>query len=143
MPKERFTYVIAFRGDGFIMVKHRERAWEMPGGRLKPGENFEQAAIREFFEETGMSLEVIGHIREPRPWGRVFVGIAREALTEKPSEYNIEEVKEFDELPVVLSFPLVEYNLMLAQARRILAKYKKRKGIGGSASPPINGNRSQ
>ena len=133
--KEKFAYVIAFKDDKFIMVKHRERAWEMPGGRLKPGENFEQAAIREFFEETGMSLEVIGQIKEPRPWGRVFVGIAREALTDKPLEYNIEEVTEFSELPVVLSFPLVEYEAMLVHAKRMLAKYKNRKGIGGSASP--------
>lgn len=134
MP-EKFSYVIAFKGGKFIMVRHRERAWEMPGGRLAKGENFEQAAVREFFEETGMSVEIIGHFREPRPWGRVFVGLAREALIEKPAEYNISEVKEFDELPSDLSFPEVEYRAMLAKSRLILQSFKKRKGIIGSASP--------
>ena len=134
MP-EKFSYVIAFKGDKFIMVKHRERAWEMPGGRLAKGENFEQAAVREFFEETGMSVEIIGHFREPRPWGRVFVGLAREALIEKPAEYNIVEVKMFDELPNELSFPEVEYKAMLAKSRLILQSFKKKKGIIGSASP--------
>ncbi len=57
---EKFVYVIAFNGDRFVMVRHRERAWEMPGGRLLKGETHEQAAVREFFEETGMSIEIIG-----------------------------------------------------------------------------------
>ena len=64
---EKFTYVIAFDGDKFVMVRHRDRKWEMPGGRLLKGENFEQAAVREFFEETGMSLEIIGRIRIAKP----------------------------------------------------------------------------
>ena len=41
---EKFAYVIAFKGDKFVMVRHKERAWEMPGGRLQRGEDFEQAA---------------------------------------------------------------------------------------------------
>lgn len=132
---EKFTYVIAFRDDKFVMARHRDRAWEMPGGRLKRGENHEQAAVREFFEETGMSLEIIGKIRLSKPGGKVFVGLAREALAGKPVEWNIVEVKEFLELPDDLSFPEVEYRVMLAHARRLLEKYKKRKPISASATP--------
>ncbi len=132
---EKFAYVIAFDGDRFVMVRHRERAWEMPGGRLKPGENHEQAAVREFFEETGMSLEVVGQIRIAKPGGKVFVGIVRGRLRDGPFEYTIAEVRFFDELPPNLSFPLVEYEAMLAQARRLVESFKRAKPIGGPASP--------
>jgi len=132
---EKFAYVIAFDGDRFVMVRHRERAWEMPGGRLKPGENHEQAAVREFFEETGMTLDIIGQIRIAKSGGKVFVGLIRAKLLDKPSEYTIAEVKEFTELPPVLSFPLVEYETMLAQAKLMVETFKRGKNIDGSASP--------
>lgn len=132
---EKFTYVIAFNGDKFVMVRHRERAWEMPGGRLLKGETHEQAAVREFFEETGMSLELVGSIRIAKPGGKVFVGLVRGKLTEKYTDYNIVEVKEFSELPDLLSFPLVEYETMLVQARVIVETFKRGKNIVGPASP--------
>ena len=132
---EKFTYVIAFNGDKFVMVRHRDRKWEMPGGKLFKGENHEQAAVREFFEETGMSLEIIGCIRIAKPGGKVFVGLVRDKLTGRPSGYNIAEVREFTDLPSELSFPLVEYRAMLAQAKRLLETFKRGKNIDGSASP--------
>ena len=132
---EKFVYVIAFNGDRFVMVRHRERAWEMPGGRLLKGETHEQAAVREFFEETGMSLEIIGSIRIARPGGKVFVGLVTGKLSDKCTDYNIVEVKEFSALPNLLSFPLVEYEMMLVQAKRIVETFKRGKNIDGSASP--------
>ncbi len=132
---EKFVYVIAFNGDRFVMVRHRERAWEMPGGRLLKGETHEQAAVREFFEETGMSLELIGSIRIARPGGKVFVGLVRGKLSDKYTDCNIVEVKEFSELPDLLSFPLVEYETMLVQAKHIVETFKRGKNIDGSASP--------
>ena len=132
---EKFVYVIAFNGDRFVMVRHRERAWEMPGGRLLKGETHEQAAVREFFEETGMSLEIIGSIRIARPGGKVFVGLVRGKLSDKYTDYNIVEVKEFSALPNLLSFPLVEYEMMLVQAEHIVETFKRGKNIDGPASP--------
>ena len=135
MRMEKFAYVIAFRGDRFVMVRHRDRAWEMPGGRLLKHETHEQAAVREFFEETGMSIEVIGKLRIDRKGGRVFVALVNGQISKGPSEYNILEVKEFESLPDRLSFPLVEYQTMLAQARFIVETFKKRKNIDAPASP--------
>src|SRR5262245_15189378 len=36
--------------------------WNTPGGRVEPGESFEQAALRELWEETGIRLDTLG------PW---------------------------------------------------------------------------
>jgi 8-oxo-dGTP diphosphatase len=132
---ERFAYVIAFRGDAFVMVKHKERKWEMPGGRLLDGESYEDGARREFIEETGAPLqEIVGEIAIGKEAGKVFVGFAgRRTNCELSNE--ISEVNDFRELPEELSFPLVEYRSMLDQAIRTVENYKKRKSIGRTASP--------
>lgn len=132
--KEKFAYVIAFSDDRFVMVKHKERAWEMPGGRLQTGEDYEQAAVREFFEETGMTVDIIGQVPEKRSFGRVFVGLVRGRLLPKAPDPKISAVDAFSELPEELSFPEVEYRKMLARAHIILETFKRRKGIGAPAS---------
>jgi 8-oxo-dGTP diphosphatase len=42
--------------DGTVLLVHRPRYddWSLPKGHLEPGETFEQAALREVFEETGV-----------------------------------------------------------------------------------------
>jgi 8-oxo-dGTP diphosphatase len=44
------------RDDGAIAVVHRPRYddWSLPKGKLDPGESWEQAALREVWEETGL-----------------------------------------------------------------------------------------
>lgn len=44
-----------------VLVVHREKYddWSLPKGKLDPGESWEQAAIREVFEETGV-VAVLG-----------------------------------------------------------------------------------
>ncbi len=134
----RFVYVIAFKDDKFAMVLHRLRSWEMPGGRLEwHDDNYKVAAVREFREETGFGLKVIGEVfgLEPREEGKVLVGIVDDGPPDKVTDSKIAEVCFFDALPRELSFPDVEYVSMLAQARRMLETFKKGKAIGGSASP--------
>jgi 8-oxo-dGTP diphosphatase len=133
--REPFAYVIAFHGDRFIMVRHKDRKWEMPGGRLESHETHEQAAKREFIEETGRTLDIVTCM--DIDGGKVCVGIAGPRIRDKLSE-EIAEVRELQELPSELSFPLVEYKTLLAKARNIMETFKRGEAINGSASPRMN-----
>ena len=44
------------RDDGRVAVIHRPRYddWSLPKGKLDPGESFEEGALREVWEETGV-----------------------------------------------------------------------------------------
>ncbi len=112
-----YVYVIAFRGDEFLMVRHARRAWEMPGGKVDPGESPDAAAAREFREETGHAVAGL-RIIEREPGGLVYTGELGPEVREKPDAKEIAAVALFRKLPDELSFPLVEYERMLAAARK-------------------------
>jgi 8-oxo-dGTP pyrophosphatase MutT (NUDIX family) len=52
--------VVVDERDGTVLVVHRPRYgdWSLPKGHLDPGETFEQAALREVFEETGVRCQL-------------------------------------------------------------------------------------
>jgi 8-oxo-dGTP diphosphatase len=43
--------------------------WELPGGKLEPGESPERAAVREIEEELGCTVEVTGSLPGSSPIG--------------------------------------------------------------------------
>jgi 8-oxo-dGTP diphosphatase len=113
----RYVYVIAFRGDDFLMVRHARRAWEMPGGKVDAGESAEDAAAREFREETGYEVDSL-KVLEAEEGGLVYLGRVGKKLSLTPNVEEIAGVGFFKELPTDLSFPLVEYRRMLDAARK-------------------------
>jgi 8-oxo-dGTP diphosphatase len=52
---------VVSRDDGRLAVVHRPRYddWSLPKGKLDAGETFEEAALREVWEETGLRAELV------------------------------------------------------------------------------------
>lgn len=62
--------------DRFLMARHAERGWELPGGEIHDGEDPIEAAVREFGEEIGRELvdpELV--VTQERERGRFHVVI--------------------------------------------------------------------
>jgi len=55
-----------------FLIVHRPRYddWSLPKGKLLPGEDFEEAALREVSEETGMVCETLERLSPATYWTR-------------------------------------------------------------------------
>ncbi|MFE5320743.1 NUDIX domain-containing protein [Paenibacillus sp. NPDC056579] len=54
--------IFAFFEGKLVLVRHRSRGWELPGGMRDEGESVTQAVAREMYEEAGGELESIERI---------------------------------------------------------------------------------
>ena len=109
------AYAIAFSGGRFLMVRHPRRGgWEMPGGHVEDGETPEQAAAREFLEESGYSIRIVG--RMDYQGVDVFAAV----LGERASEECEMESRLFSALPDELSFGRDEYGITGPWARSVV-----------------------
>lgn len=65
IPTWCFSIVVVRRGDHYLLVHERKfgQTWYLPAGRVERGETFEQAAIRETIEETGVPVRLTGVLR--------------------------------------------------------------------------------
>ena len=118
-----YVYVFAFRNGHLLLVKNRKRGWEAPGGKIEAGEIPEQAALREFMEETGRSLKILCY--EFFDGGHVFYGIAGEQEADM-RDMAIESALFFEELPDNLAFSTEEYRELVERGRKCL------KGVRGN-----------
>ena len=79
----------------WVMVKHKIRGWELPGGHIHENESIEQAAIRELEEETGLVGEFRGINSNLLADGHVVwitVPISANPFSWKSNDDNILEV---------------------------------------------------
>lgn len=124
--KWEYTVVVAVKGNGsdkeFLMVRHRERGWELPGGRLEAKEGPVHCALREFREETGHLLgdpKFVLKLHKSNGTCYVFTGTLGPAAEGKvePSTEAIQEWRWFKRLPrgEPLAFPDDPYEEMGAK----------------------------
>ncbi len=114
----RTAYAIAFDGDEFLMVWHsRRKGWEMPGGHVEEGETSEQAAAREFLEESGHSIEIVSM----RDIG--YCDVCAAVLGPRVRRDCEMESRMFSDLPDELSFDREEYLVTVPWAREQVRRH--------------------
>ncbi len=115
-----YTVIVATRdgpsGRQFMMARHKERGWELPGGKVEDNEGPVHCALREFREETGHLLNLPKYVfRLDKDNGRchVFTGELGERVGGVGDDEAIVEIAWFDRLPdEKLAFPDDPYDEM-------------------------------
>ena len=112
--KLKFAVIVARSGGKWVFCKHRERdTYECPGGHREPGEDIEQTARRELWEETGAEKFVLRRIG---PYavddeGTVTCGMFYFAEIESFGalpELEIERIELMETLPEAWSYPQIQ-----------------------------------
>ncbi len=80
-------------------TESRKTFWLIPGGSLNPGETFEDALVREIFEETGLRLKHPGQWIWTSPKRIVRDGRPVDTL----ARVYIQRVQNFDPIPKALT----------------------------------------
>jgi 8-oxo-dGTP diphosphatase len=86
--------------DGLIALVHRPRYddWTLPKGKLDAGESFEEAALREIEEETGLRARLVRELPETHYEVRGRPKVVRYWLMEVESDPGFVANDEVDEL---------------------------------------------
>lgn len=121
--------VIASKSDGkWVFCKHKERdTYECPGGHREIGENIDDTAKRELYEETGAIDYTISPIcvysvvssddkNVTETFGMLYFADIKGFENELHSE--IEKIELFDELPSKWTYPLIQPLLIKEIQRR-------------------------
>jgi len=97
----------------FILIRHKDRTvWELPGGKIEPGETPIQAAGRELFEESGaviFELSPIGIYQMNGSYGMAFYAEV-DTLDALP-ESEIAEIRLSEDLPEGLNYGPIYYDI--------------------------------
>lgn len=91
---------VVARDDGRVAVVHRPRYddWTLPKGKLDAGESFEQAALREVEEETGLRARLVRELPPARYEVRGRPKLVRYWLMAVVDDPAFEPNDEVDEL---------------------------------------------
>lgn len=131
MKKEKSCGALVYRREGdklmILLLRHRNGGhWSFPKGHVENGESEAETALREIFEETGLSVSLQEGFRHavaysPKPGVRkqvvYFLGLADEGQSAVRQEEEIGEIRwmEFQEACRNVSYKNDRGLLALAQ----------------------------
>ena len=125
----KFAVIVAKSKGKWVFCKHEERdTYECPGGHREAGENIDDTARRELYEETGaidysVKPICVYSVTEPdnfngvETFGKLYFADITTFETELHSE--IEKIELFDGLPKKWTYPLIQPFLLKEVERRI------------------------
>lgn len=114
----KYAVIVTRVGGKFVFARKRGfDTWEVPGGHREAGENIDDCARRELYEETGITdatltkVNVYGVVRgEEITYGMLYFAEA-DFLATPPAEWEMEENRLFDLLPGELTYPEIQSEL--------------------------------
>ncbi len=124
----KFAVIIAKTDNRWVFCKHKDRdTYEVPGGHREPGEDIEETARRELYEETGAtdfsmvpvcvySVTAPDNFDGVETFGMLFYADISSFEPELHSE--IERIEITDELPSSWTYPLIQPKLIEEAIRR-------------------------
>ena len=114
----KFAVIVAKSNGKWVFCKHNERdTYECPGGHREAGENIDDTAKRELYEETGAidytiqpvcvySVTAPNNFDGQETFGKLYYAEIKSFEGELHSE--IERVELFEELPTNWTYPQIQ-----------------------------------
>ena len=112
------VYVYGIKDGKILFVRKKgKKTWELPGGTIRQEEIPEEAAKREFLEETGYAVDILQSIESDKSKSMVFIGKVGKRITDKIDLTEVEEIKFMDQPPgkVALTYPNTGYEKVLSK----------------------------